>query len=369
MKFLNVVYYDILDLVRDKTSMLSMIIFPILFMTTLGITLSGAFSSSYEFKPKTVIYVNNLSTTSDYSEEKLILNNFLELGKKNNITFKEISSVEEGQKEVQTANSIFLELRDKNIIVYKNSKNKYSTNIVISMLTSISKKVTLKSITNGNIETLEEGFTTATEFQPKKGFTSYDYYGIVEITMMVLYGSGYGFYTIYNNRRNKIEARCFQGNLSKNSYIITKVTSTFIVTVISLIPAMLYSIFVLKAYWGEDYFSVIALLLSLNFFGTTLGILLGYIFKEEKHGSFFLNTLIIPVMTFLGGGYIYLEDGNKLLDIVRYISPLTLINKSILSIAFYEDYSKFYISILYSVALGILFLAFTFSISNKKEAY
>jgi len=144
MKFLNVVYYDILDLVRDKTSMLSMIIFPILFMTTLGITLSGAFSSSYEFKPKTVIYVNNLSTTSDYSEEKLILNNFLELGKNNNITFKEISSVEEGQKEVQTANSIFLELKDKNIIVYKNSKNKYSTNIVISMLTSISKKVTLK---------------------------------------------------------------------------------------------------------------------------------------------------------------------------------------------------------------------------------
>ncbi len=237
------------------------------------------------------------------------------------------------------------------------------------MLTSISKKVTLKSITNGNIETLKEGFTTATEFQPKKGFTSYDYYGIVEITMMVLYGSGYGFYTIYNNRRNKIEARCFQGNLSKSSYIITKITSTFFVTAISLIPAMLYSIFVLKAYWGEDYFSVIALLLSLNFFGTTLGILLGYIFKEEKHGSFFLNTLIIPVMTFLGGGYIYLEDGNKLLDIVRYISPLTLINKSILSIAFYEDYSKFYISILYSVALGILFLAFTFSISNKKEAY
>jgi len=335
MKFLNVVYYDILDLLRDKTSMLSMIIFPILFMTTLGITLSGAFSSSYEFKPKTVIYVNNLSTTSDYSEEKLILNNFLELGKKNNITFKEISSVEEGQKEVQTANSIFLELEDKNIIVYKNSKNKYSTNIVISMLTSISKKVTLSTITNGNIESLEEGFTTATEFQQKKGFTSYDYYGIVEITMMVLYGSLYGFYTIYNNRRNKIEARCFQGNLSKNSYILTKVTSTFIVTVISLIPAMLYSIFVLKANWGEDYFSVI----------------------------------IIPVMTFLGGGYIYLEDGNKLLDIVRYISPLTLINKSILSIAFYEDYSKFYISILYSVALGILFLTFTFCISNKKEAY
>jgi ABC-2 type transport system permease protein len=369
MKFLNVVFYDILDLLRDKTSMLSMIIFPIIFMTTLGITLSGAFSSSYEFNPKTVIYVNNISTTSEYSEEKLILNNFLDVGKENNITFKEISSLDEGKKEVQTANSILLEFKDKNIIVYKNSRNKYSTNIVISMLTSISKKVTLNSITNVNIKPLEEGFTTATEFQPKKGFTSYDYYGIVEITMMILYGSVYGFYAIYNNRRNKIEARCFQGNLSKNSYILTKVTSTFIVTVISLIPAMLYSLFILKAYWGEDFLSVIALLLSLNFFGTTLGILFGYIFKEEKHGSFFLNTLIIPVITFLGGGYIYLEDGNKLLDIVRYISPLTLINKSILSIAFYEDYSKFYISILYCLSLGILFLICTFSISSKKEAY
>lgn len=369
MKLLNIVYYDILDLLRDKTSMLSMIILPIFFMTTLGITLSGTFSSSYEFKPKTVIYVNNISTASNYSEEKLILNNFLEVGKKNNITFKEISSLEQGKKEVQTANSILLEFKDNNIIVYKNSKNKYSTNIVISMLNSISQKVTLENITHGNIKTLEEGFSAATEFQSSKGFTSYDYYGIVEITMMVLYGSGYGFYTIFNNRRNKIEARCFQGNLSKNSYILTKVISTFIVTVISLIPAMLYSIFILKAYWGEDYFSVIILLLSLNFFCTTLGILFGYIFKEEKHGSFFLNTLIIPVMTFLGGGYIYLEDGNKLLDIVRYISPLTLINKSILSIAFYGDYSKFYISILYSVALGILFLIFTFYISNKKEAY
>jgi ABC-2 type transport system permease protein len=369
MKFLSIVYYDILDLLRDKTSMLSMIIFPIVLMTTLGITLSGAFSSSYEFKPKTVIYINNISTTSDFSEEKLILDNFLELGKKNNITFKEISSLDEGKKEVQTTNSILLELKDKNIIVYKNSRNKYSTDMIINMLTSISKKVTLSTITNGNIETLEEDFTTTTELQQKKGFTSYDYYGIVEITMMVLYGSLYGFYSIYTNRRNKIEARCFQGNLSKNSYVLTKVTSTFIVTIISLIPAMLYSLFVLKAYWGEDFLSVIALLLSLNFFGTTLGILFGYIFKEEKHGSFFLNTLIIPVMTFLGGGYVYLEDGNKLLDIVRYISPLTLINKSILSIAFYEDYSKFYISILYCLSLGILFLICTFYISSKKEAY
>ncbi len=369
MKFLSVVYYDILDLLRDKTSMLSMIIFPIVLMTTLGITLSGAFSSSYEFKPKTVIYVNNLSSTSNFSEVKLILDDFLDLGKENNISFKEISSLEEGKKEVQAINSILLELKDNNIIVYKNSNNKYSTDLIINMLTSISKKVTLSTITDGNIETLEEGFTTTTDFQFKKGFTSYDYYGIVEITMMVLYGSVYGFYSIYTNRRNKIEARCFQGNLSKNSYILTKITSTFIVTIISLIPAMLYSLFVLKAYWGEDFLSVLVLLLSLNFFGTTLGILFGYIFKEEKHGSFFLNTLIIPVMTFLGGGYVYLEDGNKLLDIIRYISPLTLINKSILSIAFYEDYSKFYISILYCLTLGILFSTCTFYISSKKEAY
>lgn len=369
MKFLNVLYYDILDLMRDKTSMLSMTLIPIVLMTTLGITLSSSFSSSYEFKPKPIVYINNFTSSTNHDEENAILDLFLKLCKENNIDFKESTSLNEGKKEVQVLGSILVEFKDDNIIIYKNSNNRYSTDIIVNILDTIAKKVSLSNDLHESINIKDQTFVTTSSFQGKRSFSSYDYYGIVEITMMILYGSVYGFYSIYNNRRSNIESRCFQGNLSKTSYILTKVLSSFIVTIVFLIPAILYSIMILKTYWGKDFLSVILLLLSLNFYGTTLGVLLGYIFKEERQGSFFLNSLIIPLMTFLGGGYFYIGDGDKLFNLVRYASPLTLINKSILSISFYEDYSKFYISILYCICLGFIFLISTFYISNSKEGY
>lgn len=369
MKFLNILYYDILDLIRDKTSMVSMILIPIVVMTTLGITFSSSFSSSCEFKPETIIYVNNFTSSTNHDEETTILDLFLKLCKENNINFKESTSLNEGKKEVQVLRSILVEFKDNNIIIYKNSNNQYSTDIIVNILDTIAKKVSLSTEFRKDINIKDQTFVTTSSFQGKKSFTSYDYYGIVEITMMILYGSVYGFYSIYNNRRSNIESRCFQGNLSKISYILTKVLSSFIVTIIFLIPAMLYSVIILKTYWGKDFLSVMLLLLSLNFYGTTLGVLFGYIFKEEKQGSFFLNSLIIPLMTFLGGGYFYIGDGDKLFNLVRYVSPLTLINKSILSISFYEDYSKFYISILYCICLGFIFLISTLYIVNSKEEY
>lgn len=372
MRIIRQIFYEIINAFRDKSGISSMIIFPIAFMIILGAALSGAFNNVQDINPVEIIYYDN-----GEKEAKEIFNTFKDNSNIKNITFKEVGALEEGKKEIsKDSYRILVELKGNNIKVYKNEKEGISVNIVMAALNSISERYgAINTIVKVAPETLEGidnnfdmGYIKTNKIEMGRQLTSYDYYGIVEITMMFLYGSLFGFFSIYNGRRMRIEGRIFSTGVSKLEYVFCKFASNFIITIITLIPAFLFSIFVMKTYWGDNPLALAGILLSFNVFCSALGVSFGYFFKDDKLGQLILNSLVFPVITFLGGGYVYIGGNTTgIFDFVTKLSPLRWVNRSIINIAYDNNYSMFKEGIVINLILGMLLLI-SAVILKKEEA-
>ncbi len=67
--------------------------------------------------------------------------------------------------------------------------------------------------------------------------------------------------------------------------------------------------------------------------------------------------MFVPVLTFLGGGYVPLEPiGSKMLNSISNISPLKWSNDAIFKIIFGNNLSIFGTTILINIGAGVLFL-------------
>lgn len=67
--------------------------------------------------------------------------------------------------------------------------------------------------------------------------------------------------------------------------------------------------------------------------------------------------MFVPVLTFLGGGYIPLDTiGSKMLNSVSNISPLKWSNNAIFKIIFGNDLSIFGTTMLINLGAGVLFV-------------
>lgn len=361
MRIIRQVWYEVLNAFRDKAAISSMIIFPIAFMIILGAALSGAFNNIVDTNPVQVIYYDN-----GEKEAKEVFETFKDNSNIKNITFKEIDTLEEGKKEVsKDSNGILMELKRNNIKVYKNEKEGLSVGIVMGALNSIAERYgAINAIVQVAPEKLEnidndfsKGYIKTNKIELGRQLTSYGYYGIVEITMMFLYGSLFGFFSIYHGRRMRIEGRVFSTGVTKIEYVLCKFASNFIITIITLIPAFLFSIFVMKTYWGDDPLALGAILLSFNVFCSALGVSFGYFFNDDNLGQLILNSIIIPALTFLGGGYMYIgQNTTGVFDFVTKLSPVRWVNRSIINIAYDNNYAMFKQAVIINLALGGLLL-------------
>lgn len=373
MKFFRYVFYDILASFRAKEGIISMVILPIAFMTLLGFALKNTFVSEVKFNSTKVIYVDNSNEKS-----KGIFEIFKSEGDKYKIDLNQVEDLEKGREAVKLDNTkILLELKDDQIIVYENSLKGIQVNYVVGVIKSIAQRYALYEeitrVSPEGIKTVDNDFTKdyteVKEIDLGRTIGSFDYYAIVEITMMVLYGSLFTLYSFVEGRKGGRAQRLTQTGNSKLFYAGGMITSKFIVVIITLIPSFIYSKYALKVYWGGDYLSIAAILLSLNFFAVALGAVIGELFEDEKVSSMMLNSVVMPVLTFLGGGYIYIgEDVNKFLDIATKISPLRWVNRSIVNIIYSGNYEKMPMAIGVNIGLGLLCLAILVMKFKRREA-
>lgn len=372
MRAVRVIWYMMLGQFRDKSGVISMIVFPIIFMTILGLALSSAFKNEAELSPIKVVYVDNGSEgTRD------IFKRLIDEGGKNKITFSKLSSIGEGKDRVKKDGGIVLvEIKEKEIDVYKNEQETISVNVVLQMLKTISDrysvygqiiKVSPQGVNKINND-FSKDYTVLSKINIGRSMSSFDYYGIVEITMMLLYGAQFAFYSVHLGRKKRVENRILSAGILRVEYMMYLLISSFVVVSITMVPAFLYSFFILKTYWGTSPWSILAILASLNFFATSLGVCLGWLFKEEKTGQILMTTIIIPILTFLGGGYMYFDENvNNIFNLVTKISPMRWVNRSIINIIYSSDYSKFNYTLTINLVLGLMFLMLAL-IVRKEEA-
>ena len=160
---------------------------------------------------------------------------------------------------------------------------------------------------------------------------------------------------ISGEKNTKTRDRIMSGPVRRFEFLIGKTIGAVIVTMLQIGIVLLFSKFVFNINFGNDIFTIILILISQIIMAVSLGVGLGFIFKNENIAGGILN-FIIPVMVFLGGSYAPVDNmGSKTFtDIVTYLSPVRWVNQSIIGVIYSDNYNKVGPTILINILIAII---------------
>jgi ABC-2 type transport system permease protein len=370
---LTIILKEIKQNFRDKKNTLLMTLFPFVLMIILGTAFSGVFGDGETTKIEAkVLYKNEAGPVVTAGFLQLI-----EGVKENDMSFEEtvdetaaLDSIKNGKY------SCFVVVKDNEVAIYKNEKFNLEANIVESVLKAFIDKFNLMSeVVKYNPEAVQQVFSAGSEaaverttLDKKKAPRAVDYYAVTMVSLIIMYSSMFGMYSIFSEKSRKTENRLLIAPISKNKLLTGKVLGTLVSTILQLTMVFLASRFILKANWGEDILTVAIILITEAMLFIALGVVAAFLFKSESAASGILNT-VIPAFAFLGGGYMNIEGfGSEGLLKVANISPIRWVNKSILNIIYNNDYSTVSTTLAINIISVVMIITLCVVLFRKEEA-
>ncbi|WP_163194156.1 ABC transporter permease [Clostridium thermarum] len=370
---LNIMLKEIKQNFRDVKGTILMTLFPFVLMIILGTAFSGVFGEGETTKIKAkVLYKNEARQAVAEGFKQLV-----ETLKENGMTFEEnldetsaLDSIKAGKY------SCYVVLKDDEIIIYKNEKLDLEANIVESVFKAFIDKFNLMSeIVKYKPEAAKyvlssEGVNAVerTTLDKKKSPRAIDYYAVTMVSLIIMYSSMAGMYSILSEKTRKTENRLLIAPISKNKLLIGKMLGTIVSTILQLTMVIIASKFILKANWGEDILTVAIILITEAMAFISLGVAVALLFKRESAANGILNT-VIPAFAFLGGGYMNIEDiGSEALLKIANISPIRWVNIAILNIIYNNDYSGVSTTLAINVTSIIIIIILCVLLFRKEEA-
>ena len=181
-----------------------------------------------------------------------------------------------------------------------------------------------------------------------------------------MYAGMTGLFGIAHEKNSKTRDRILISPVKKYEFLIGKTIGGVIGTIIQIAIVILFSKYVLRANWGNDIFTVLLIFISQIVMAISIGVGLGFIFKNENVANGILNFMI-PVIVFLGGSYMPVDGfGSKTFQAITYLSPVRWVNRSIFDVIYNNNYSKVSSAILINIGIAVIFLAIS-SLLFRKE--
>lgn len=359
--------------IRYPKNLLFNMLFPIFLMTLIGFVLINQFDTSNQIENFTVYYNNDSgSKESNQLLDEIIKNNKTEI-----IYFEKTDSIDKGKDIVRKSRGSFIYLDGNTIKLYSNEKNKIESGIVSGLFKTVSNrfnaitevyKINDENAINIINDKLEEDYINVEKVEKTQSPTSFDYYGIAELTLMSMYILFFSLYGIQRDDRLSVKDRILLTKFSIEKYYLANIIGNFMLSIIITLPGYLFSIFVLKTNWGNNLIISFLILLSLNLMVVTMGTFLGVIFKDNGNASAFIDRVIFPVMSFLGGSYLAFPDKlPTVMQIATNISPLRWINRGFFRMIYLHDNSIITISVALNLGITIIALILL-TVFVKKES-
>ncbi len=360
--------------IRDFKANAMMVIFPIVLIIILGAAFSSTFERTVKLGSIKVLY------TEDTNERAQTLTKAFgsfreELSKGMGISFEKTDDVDFGIASIKKYKySAFLFISDdpQEIKLYKNERYSFTASLLENALNSfINTYGAMSAIAAGNPSAMalpkmqEHGeYVILEALEEKRQPGSLDYYTITMTTMILLYASMTGFWSVRGDLVQKTASRTLCGPVSGYELLTGKVLGCIIVTIVQGLAVIVFSGLVLKANWGEDLTTVGLLLLSHSIMSISMGVGLAYFFKNADAANGIMNT-IIPISIFLGGGYVPLDVMGSAFAKLSVISPVKWINSALFRVIYGGDYSHVAISLAISTTVSVAFILIAVLFSRK----
>ncbi|WP_392486324.1 ABC transporter permease [Haloimpatiens sp. FM7315] len=376
MNIFNVLMKELKIQFRDKKAMSIMTIFPIILIVILGTAFSGSFKNTTIISDVKVGYF-----IEDKGQLTSAMSKFTEEFHNLDIKFNKIESKEEGINNVKNCKyDVFINVNSKNkkIELYKNERYNLTAGLIENIMDIFVDKCNLNMelyrinpVEAGKIiseKEKEPSFISLKTLNGKNSPRAKDYYSITMISLIILYSSLAGTFSIKAESYNNTKNRLFYAPVKKFEVFIGKTMGLTIITFFQILLVFLFSKYILKTYWGEHILLELIIFLTLIIMSLSIGMAVAFLFKSDEASSAGLNS-IIPIFAFLGGAYapINFKEGSIFMNICK-ISPLKWTNDGLLKLIYANDTSYVGIAIAINLTIAVILLIFSSLMFRKEEA-
>lgn len=352
-----------------------MVLFPIVLIIILGAAFSTQFNQTIKLGEIRVLYTENINGSNHYLTD--YFKGFREdLTSKLGVTFDKTNDINAGIESIKGhkySGYVYISDDQQEIKLYTNKVNSgYNPIIMESALNSfISTYKAMAAIAANKPAAIaasqvksHEDFVSLKSLDKKRQPGSLDYYALTMMTMILLYASMTGFWSVRSEMENTTAGRVLCAPVKRYEFLTGKVLGCIMVTLAQALAVVLFSGFVLKANWGEDPLSVALLLFTYSIMSVSMGVALAYLFRNGNAANGILNTFI-PIFVFLGGGYVPLDVMGRTFDGISSISPVKWANSALLKIIYDRDYSALATSAAINLAIAAAFILISALFSRK----
>lgn len=332
MRILHVAYYTILKNIRDKKSMASMLLLPIVLILILGTALSGAFkTTNLDIIP--VCYLNSdKGDMSRYFEDFLNYDEIKEI-----LKVERVETFDEGKKLVGDKKARALIVinegysediksgKKANIEVYTNKYSGFSNSIVNNIIESYNESANTVGamqrmgafgIEYRRTESIVESPIATNGKRPR----AIDYYAVTMLVMILMYGTQYGCHGIGEDYLENKGKRIKTTPIKPYEQFIGITLGHIFTVMCQSVVLIVFTKYVYKANWGSNIAGILLISFTLSALSIALGIMFTVLMKDRMKASGVIS-LLVPIMTFLAGGYAPLNVGDSIFAKVMYVSP------------------------------------------------
>lgn len=352
----------VLKSIREPKYLIFTAIFPIFLTILLGNVLKNGFSSNIEKDEEKSLYI------LESEKENQTIDILSEVIKNENLDYKikYVKNIEEGKDLAREKDGVLLDVNDKKVDIYTKSSNSFSYKELKTVLENIKNRSTVinlayKSDINLGVEIAsnkENIKLNVLEIEGGVKQTSFDYYGIVEITMMCLYIMLFPVNKLDEDRKRGIYNRGRLSGMSNLNYYAGNIIGNFIISFLVTMPAFLFNLFILKINLGNNPFLIY---LGIEIFALaviSIGVVISSLLKEREKIMTIVEGAVFPVFSFLGGAYIALPDNlGGFFQILTNISPLRWLNRGIFNFIYLEKTDILLVSIISNIAIFLVCLS------------
>ncbi|HEK9097718.1 TPA: ABC transporter permease [Streptococcus equi subsp. zooepidemicus] len=374
MVLFHLIKKESLQIFRDRTALLMMVVFPILMILILSFAFKSSFNTAATV-PKLTVRYQLKGKETEYQKNFIT---FLKLlNKELHLEAKETKDIAKAKQKVsEGALTAALEVKsDQNIEVTTNSINQQNADL-INMLVNIyvDNAKTYDSIASlypeaiSNIKKRKIDYIASSSVQTSKGMSSADYYAISMFTMITFYSIMSAMNLVLSDRQQGVASRIYLTGVSNSAILLGKLIGGMLATAVQLTLLYVFTRFVLRVNWGTNDWQIIGVTASLVYLSVAIGIGLATGIRNQSFLTVASNA-VIPIFAFLGGSYIPLSTLNSaLINQLSNISPIKWVNDSLFYLIFGGQSNPIPVTLMVNLGIGTAFILFALVRMRKQVA-
>lgn len=372
MLLFQLIKKESLQIFRNRTALIMMVVFPILMILILSFAFKSSFSTTTAV-PKLKVHYQLEGEKTAYQEGFVT---FLKsLHKELGLEAKPSKNLAADKQDVKEGSlTAVLEVKpNQTIKVTTNRINQQNADLINMLVnTYVENAKTYDSIETlypkllAKVKTRTVDYVTVRSTKANKNMTSSDYFAISMVTMITFYGIMSAMNLVLVDYQKGTLSRIRLTGVSSINVLLGKLIGGMFATGVQLTLLYLFTRFAMQVNWGDRPLAIMGLIGSLVYLSTAIGIGLA---SGIRNDVFLIaaSNVVIPIFAFLGGSYIPLSVFNSaLLNQLAMISPIKWMNDSLFYLIFGGSFNPIAISLGVNVGVGTCFILFALFSMRKQ---